>query len=70
MSKIKAIFNKIDSVLKAHNISYDELIEEVKSRKKETGKRKTKEVKTVKTDKVVSLNNNQLIDELAEELTN
>ena len=50
MSKLKQIFGKIDSILKAHNVSYDELIEEVKSRAKPTGKRLKPKIEKLKVE--------------------
>ena len=64
MSKLKQIFGKIDSILKAHNVSYDELIEEVKSRLKPTGKRLKPKVDKPKVEVVET---EKLIEEITKE---
>jgi hypothetical protein len=66
MSKLKQIFGKIDSILKAHNVSYDELIEEVKSRLKPTGKRLKPKIEKLKVE-VEVIEGEKLIEETIKE---
>ena len=76
MSKLKKIYNKIDSVLKAHNVTYDELLAEVKSRLKTTGKREKKEklkeveVKEIVAEEIKAIDNSTNETELIKEIIN